>query len=129
MLKRTILVAVALVSAADLSFAAGRLQKALQKLEPTTRMIEVCDLAVSSRISKETSYSRVDRVVADAVSETVTGANSVTAGGAAFRDHGKWYGLRYSCTVTTDHMAMKSLRYDVGHEIPESDWEQYGLWH
>ena len=129
MLKRILFLVLAVIPATEPSLAAGKLQKALQKLEPTTRMIEVCDMAVSSKISKETPYSRVDRVVADAVSETVANGNSVTAGGAAFRDHGKWYGLRYSCTVTADHMSTQGVRYSVGHAIPESDWEQYGLWH
>ena len=58
----------------------------------------------------------------------VTKGDLVNAPGAAFRDRGHWYGLRYSCSLTPDHMKTKALRYAVGHEIPESDWEQYGLW-
>lgn len=105
------------------SMAAG-----LDSLEPVTRMIEVCDIAVSDRIAKETKYKRIDRVVAAAAAETVAKGDIVNAPGAAFRDRGHWYGLRYSCSVTPDHMATKTLRYAVGHEIPESVWEQYGLW-
>ena len=100
----------------------------LDSLEPVTRMIEVCDIAVSNRIAKETDYTRVDRVVAAAAAETVAKGDLVNAPGAAFRDRGHWYGLRYSCTLAPDHLKAKALRYAVGHQIPESDWEQYGLW-
>jgi hypothetical protein len=108
--------------------AAGKAQRGLDALEPTTRMIEVCDIAVSNRISKETQYSRVDRVVGGALADAVAAENIVTAYGAAFRDRGHWYGLRYSCTLSPDHTNAKSLRYAIGREIPESSWEQYGLW-
>lgn len=110
------------------SAAADKMQRSLEKLEPVTQMMEVCDMAVSTRISAETPYSRVDRVVADAVVEPMAAADAITANGGAFRDHGHWYGLRYFCTLTPDHLAAKTLRYAVGHEIPESQWEQYGLW-
>jgi hypothetical protein len=108
--------------------AADRMQRSLEELEPVTQMMEVCDMAVSAKISSETRYSLVDRVVADAVNEPVAAADVITANGGAFRDHGHWYGLRYSCTLTPDHLAAKALRYAIGHEIPESQWEQYGLW-
>lgn len=108
--------------------AADKMQRSLESLEPSTRMVEVCDIAVSAKIAAETSYSMVDRVVADAIQEPVTGGGVVAAGGAAFRDHGHWYGLRYSCTLDADHLSARSLRYAVGNEIPESHWEQFGLW-
>ena len=110
------------------AFAASGTQRALEKLEPSTRMIEVCDIAVSARLAKETAYDKVDRLVADAAKDAVVGANAVTAKGAAFRNEGHWYGLSYACGLKPDHLSVKTLTYSVGAEIPESSWEKYGLW-
>jgi hypothetical protein len=110
------------------SAAADKMQRSLEELEPVTQMMEVCDIAVSAKISAETRYSLVDFMVADAIDQPVATADVLAANGGAFRDHGHWYGLRYSCTLTPDHLAAKNVRYAIGHEIPESRWEQYGLW-
>jgi Domain of Unknown Function (DUF930) len=119
----------ALTLVAGPSFAAAdKMQRSLEKLEPATQMMEVCDIAVSAKISAETRYSMVDRVVADAIKEPVASGDSLTANGGAFRNDGHWYGLRFTCTLTPDHLATKSLRYAVGNEIPESRWEEFGLW-
>ncbi|WP_222877467.1 DUF930 domain-containing protein [Terrihabitans soli] len=108
--------------------AADKMQRSLEALEPATEMMEVCDIAVSAKISAETSYSQVDRVVADALKEPVADGDIFTATGGAFRDHGHWYGLRFICTLAPDHLSTQSLRYAVGNEIPESRWEEFGLW-
>jgi hypothetical protein len=125
-MRRTIL-SIAL-TASLIGLSAPSMAAGLDSLEPVTRMIEVCDMAVSDRIAKETDYKRVDRVVAAAAADTVAKGDLVNAPGAAFRDRGHWYGLRYSCSLDPDHTKARNLRYAVGHEIPESAWEQYGLW-
>jgi len=108
--------------------AGARPQPSLEQLEPETRMIELCDIAVSDRIARETDYSRIDRLVASAVSDAQAAADKVLAEGAAFRNQGHWYGLRYACRLNPEHDAVEALRYAIGHEIPETSWEQYGLW-
>lgn len=105
-----------------------KMQRSLEKLEPATQMMEVCNIAVSAKISTETRYSQVDRVVADAVNDPVADGDIVTANGGAFRERGHWYGLRYTCTLMPGHLSTRNLRYAVGKEIPESRWEEFGLW-
>ncbi|MGQ4272728.1 DUF930 domain-containing protein [Terrihabitans sp. B22-R8] len=117
------------VSIANLAQAASpQLERSLQKLEPHTRMREVCDLEVAGRISKQSQYSGVDRVVSDARHDSTRIDDTVNAKGAAFRRQGKWYALQYSCTLSSDHMKVGSLRFTIGKEIPEPEWEEFGLW-
>jgi hypothetical protein len=126
---RNVAFCLALTLIAGPSFAAAdKIQRSLQKLEPATQMMEVCDIAVSAKISTETRYSRVDRIVADAIKDPTASGDVFTANGGAFRDHGRWYGLRFTCTLAPDHLSAQNLRYAVGNEIPESRWEEFGLW-
>ena len=52
---------------------------------------------------------------------------TLDAQGAAFRAARKWFGLRFSCTVTPDIAAVSGYRYDIGEAIPEADWESHDL--
>ncbi|MDX6805273.1 DUF930 domain-containing protein [Terrihabitans rhizophilus] len=119
---------VALASSFPAHSAERGLQKSLEKLEPATRMLEVCDIDAARRISKQKEYSGVDRVVSDARAGSVTAGEQVTASGAAFRRAGRWYNLQYTCTLAPGHTAAKALKYTIGREIPRAKWEEYGLW-
>lgn len=105
---------------------ASTLAQSLKRLEPTTRMLQVCDIEASKQISKK--QKGVDRVVSEAASAPRTSGNQVVAKGAAYRSKGHWYGFQYTCKVTPDHMKALSFTYKLGKEIPRSKWDAYELW-
>jgi hypothetical protein len=64
---------------------------------------------------------------ADRIKTRVTGAAAldgsvVTGKGGAVRAKGRWYALKFTCTVTADRMKAVSFTYELGQEIPEAKW-------
>jgi hypothetical protein len=112
-------------SAAD---AESRFDRELKMLAPGERLVQVCDFTAMKEIGAARTGLRPDRAVGDALAQTVVKQDSIEAKGAAFRSHGKWYALSYTCTATPDHMKVISFDYKVGRSIPEDKWASYGLW-
>lgn len=105
-----------------------RFYASLKKLDPDTRMDQICDYEAMRRIDQDSSPYHPDRAKAEVISPPKRTANSVNTTGGAFRSHGRWYTLSYACITTPDHMKVTSFSYTVGKLIPESDWAKYGLW-
>lgn len=101
----------------------------MKQLTPTDRMIQVCFLKLEDRISRETAYRNVDRVMMDAFSRGEIDGRSLRADGAAFRDKGQWFRLRFRCAVTPDRLQVENLHYDVISKtpIPLGEWEKHKL--
>jgi hypothetical protein len=99
-----------------------RFLSSLNKLDPATRLEQVCDLEAMSRIS------HADRAKSDVVSHPIHSGNTLTANGGAFRQKGKWYQFSFVCKATPDHLKVISFSYKVGELIPEEKWSNYGLW-
>lgn len=101
----------------------------MRQLAPTDRMIQVCFLKLEDRLSRETSYKRVDRVVLDAFSRGKIEDRTVRGKGAAFRNKGNWFRLRFRCSVTADRMHVEDLHYTVLSQTPiaRSEWERHWL--
>jgi hypothetical protein len=127
MRRLALAIAIFLVTTASVT-AQGRFQRSLLRLTPTERLVQICDYAAMQRIHKDHRQYRPDRAVADAMTQTYIDKNTITAKGAEFRSHGKWYAISYTCTATTDNMQVRSFKYKIGGEIPESKWTSYGLW-
>lgn len=111
------------VSAMDARFAAS-----LKKLDPQTRLEQVCDLEAMSRIGRDAKTYRPDRAKTDVVSHPVHSGHTVTGKGGAFRSKGRWYAFSFTCKGTPDHMTVLSFSYKIGEPIPESKWAALGLW-
>jgi hypothetical protein len=105
-----------------------RLLESLKKLEPETRFHQVCDIETMRRIKAEGGALKPDRMVMDAVAPAAREGDVLTGAGGAVRSGGKWYRLSFSCRASEDRMQVLALSYRVGGEIPEAEWELYGLW-
>ena len=99
----------------------------LSRLDPQTRLEQVCDLEVMRRIRRTGRYLP-DRAKSYVISEPKTSGHTLVAEGAAFRSKGKWYELSFTCKATSDHLKVLSIDYRIGKIIPESRWSGYGLW-
>jgi hypothetical protein len=120
MLKR---ITIALLLLSSPAFAIDdRFLSSLNKLDPATRLEQVCDLEAMSRIGQ------ADRAKSDVVSHPIHSGNTLTANGGAFRQKGKWHQFSFVCKATPDHLKVISFSYKVGELIPEEKWSNYGLW-
>jgi hypothetical protein len=120
--------AAAVILATPPATAETRIERELKMLSSTDRLLQVCDYAAMKQIGDARNGLRPDRAVGDALEHTVINNDHLVAKGAAFRSHGKWYALSYSCTTTPDHLQVLSFEYHIGPVIPEDKWAHYGLW-
>jgi hypothetical protein len=102
-------------------------QSSLSRLDPQTRLEQVCDLEVMARIRRTGRYVP-DRAKSYVVSEPHTSGHTLVAKGAAFRSNGQWYELFFTCKASSDHLKVLSIDYQIGKLIPEAKWDSYGLW-
>jgi Domain of Unknown Function (DUF930) len=106
----------------------GRLDASLRRLEPDTRLEQVCDIEVMRRIKDDSSPHHPDKVLAGAISLPRLSGTSLDSEGAAFRSGGQWYRLAFECQTTPDRMRVLKLRYEIGEVIPHHDWDEFGLY-
>jgi hypothetical protein len=106
----------------------ARTAKGLLRLDPNMRLEQVCDLAAMERIGKESAEFHPDRAKSDVVTPPNHLGNILKADGAAFRSDHKWRRFSFTCEATEDHMKVIAFSYSIGEAIPESQWNDYGLW-
>jgi hypothetical protein len=107
--------------------AEAQFRTALGRLDPQTRLEQVCDLEAMKRIKQEQKVP-TDRAQGAASAEPKTEGHTLTATGGAFRSKGAWYELSFVCQASADHMKVLSFEYQTGKAIPQAKWEDYGLW-
>ncbi|MCW5682371.1 MAG: DUF930 domain-containing protein [Xanthobacteraceae bacterium] len=100
----------------------------LKRLDPSTRLEQVCELEAMNRIARDNREFRVDRSVIAAFSEPKVKGDEIISPGAAFRSKRKWYRYTFSCRATPDRMRVLSFEYKIGDEIPETQWSKHGLY-
>jgi hypothetical protein len=110
------------------AFADAAMDRVLLKLEPEERAHQACNIRGLDAVRKGKHLKGVDRVKASSQSRATFKNNVVTANGAAVRANHHWYRLKYKCAVTDDQMKATSFEFQLGAEIPEDEWENFGLW-
>ena len=105
-----------------------RFAASLKRLDPETRLEQVCDLEAMNRISHDDNPFHPDRAKTDVLSHPVHAGDVVKGTGGAFRSKGRWYAFAFTCKGSPDHMRVLSFTYKIGHLIPESKWASLGLW-
>lgn len=106
----------------------SRFFASLSRLDPRTRLEQICDLEAMLRIHRDGSSAHPDRAKSDVLSPPRHTGDVLNAPGAAFRDRGRWYKLAFVCKGSPDHLKVQSFSYKVGELIPQSKWADYGLW-
>jgi hypothetical protein len=103
-----------------------RLMSNLRKLDPELRLEQVCDLEAMNQLGQRGFAA--DRAKSNVSSAPLHAGDVLTVNGGAVRANGKWYHLSFVCKATPDHLHVKSFRYTMGKEIPESEWSSLDLW-
>lgn len=106
----------------------ARMKAGLLALDPDTRLEQRCDAEVADRIARDYKRFDPDKVIAYATQEPKQEGDEIKTRGGAFRSKGQWYHVAYKCLTAPDHLEVLSLRYRIGDEIPENEWDQYNLY-
>lgn len=107
----------------------ARFMRALDKLDPKTRLEQICDLEAMRKMSASgAARARVDRAKSDVIMPPQHLGNMLVAKGGAYRAGGKWYQMSFTCKATPDHKTVLDFSYKTGAEIPAAKWASYGLW-
>jgi hypothetical protein len=104
------------------------LEHMLKRLDPSTRLEQVCDAEAMKQIGRDHREFRIDRSVVSAIMEPRVKGDTLSGKGAAFRSRGKWYQYAFTCQATPDRLRVLSFQYKLGDEIPEAQWSQHGLY-
>jgi len=99
----------------------------LKHLDPATRRIQVCNLAVMDETSS-TKDGVTDRAFIDALKPPEIRGGVAMGNGGAFRRGGEWYEFSYRCAVTADHMKTTDLKVHVIRQVPRSEWDAKNLY-
>ena len=105
-----------------------QLEHILKRLDFSTRLEQGCDAAAMAHIARDHREFRIDRSVVSALEEPRAKGNTLSGKGAAFRSKGKWYRFAFTSELSPDRMRVVSFHYNLGDEIPETQWSQYGLY-
>jgi Domain of Unknown Function (DUF930) len=126
-MRRTLLLAAALCCL-SVACQAGPMEEALKKLDPEERAHQACSIKGMDTLRRDKRLPQADRIRTRVAGAAVLNGSVVTGTGGAVRAKGRWYALKFTCTVTADRMKAVSFTYELGQEIPETKWDAYGLW-
>jgi hypothetical protein len=99
----------------------------LPKIEPTERMIQLCNIEALEQLARLHKDFSPEMVDAHATRELAFGPNTVLADGAAFRSGDDWYGLRYRCRLSPGHDVVVTFDFLAGEQLSAERIEKLGL--
>ncbi|WP_064681946.1 DUF930 domain-containing protein [Rhizobium bangladeshense] len=128
-MPKRLLLLVSLAGLAAPAFAVDpAIKKQLEKLDPATRLEQSCDTEAMSRITKDSTGFKPDKVIAYTFKDPIAGDNSLQAPGAVFRSKGDWYHLSFTCITGPQHLNVRQLDYQIGEKVPREKWDKYYLY-
>lgn len=117
-----------MLSAARLADPRSREARAiLAQTAPEDRAIQLCSLEATAQVAVWNPALRPDMVVAYAMAEIAFAADTLTADGAAVRSGGRWYLLRFVCSLDPGRGRVTAFAFRVGEAIPKRLWADHAL--
>jgi hypothetical protein len=107
---------------------AGNIKDQLMKLDPEERAHQACIIKGVDTIRHDKKLPGTDRVKTSIGGRATYTGTQVTSKWGAVRAKSHWYHLTFKCDVTADQLKAVTFTYEIGKEIPESKWEDLGLW-
>jgi len=98
------------------------------RLDFEERADQVCVRLGLETIRRDGRLPDADRLMTSAAGRAVVKGAIVIANHAAVRARNHWYILKFNCEVSDDHVKARSFKYEIGTEIPQQQWEEFGLW-
>ncbi|THA68568.1 DUF930 domain-containing protein [Ensifer adhaerens] len=95
----------------------------LSQLAADEQIVQLCNLEAMEQVHRWRVDFTPDLLVAYATSDIVLAGRNLRADGAAFRSNGRWFNIKFGCAVAPDIKSVAAFEFQVGDEIPESEWE------
>lgn len=105
----------------------AKARTALFGLSPDERIIQLCNAEALEQVRVWSAEFRPDFLVAYAMDELELSDYGVKADGGAFRSRHRWFEIRFECEVVPDLSEVATFAFEVGDEIPRSEWESHSL--
>lgn len=102
-------------------------REALAQLSGPDRMEQLCDAEAMEQIARWKQEFQPDRLIAYAMDDTRIDGAIVIADSAAFRSKGRWYHVKFRCSLTVDLKTVASFEFQVGEPIPREQWAAHYL--
>jgi Domain of Unknown Function (DUF930) len=99
----------------------------LKRLEPQTRLQQLCNLEAILQINRQYEDYAVDFVIAYAREAVVRKGDAIIARGAAFHSNGRWYNLAFECQLSANQREVAHLKFMLGDTIPGDQWADLNL--
>ena len=102
-------------------------REALPHLAMSDRMIQLCNIEALEQVHMWKADFQPDTLVAHAMADAKLIGRTTAADGGAFRSKRRWYNIRFRCEVAPDLTKVVAFEFQVGEEIPKSEWESHNL--
>ncbi|MFK0277141.1 DUF930 domain-containing protein [Ensifer sp. NPDC090286] len=99
----------------------------LSQLAADERIVQLCNLEAMEQVHRWRVDFNPDLLVAYATSNIRLTGRDLRADGAAFRSRGRWFNIKFGCAVAPDIKSVVRFDFQVGDEIPKSEWEAHFL--
>lgn len=96
-------------------------------LAGSEQVVQLCNMEALEQLRLADANLVPDALVGYAFDDLSVSGHTLTAEGGAFRSQGRWFHLRYRCTVSPDVRAVAAFEYAIGDPVPESQWEEHFL--
>ncbi len=94
--------------------AGAYVRRSLATLALDTRFEQICGVEAMEQIARSRKTFHPERAVAYATADVKVVGNIMVADGAAFLSGGTWYGLRFRCETSPDHLKVMSFDFATG---------------
>jgi hypothetical protein len=99
----------------------------LQRVEPQTRLQQICDFEAILQINRLNPDYGADFVIAYATEAVARSGGALSAPGAAFHGAGQWRRLAFECQVAANQRDVAGLKFKIGEPIPADQWSDLNL--
>lgn len=107
---------------------AASLEESFEKLPDEERARQLCIVLGIDKIRKDKRVAKADRVKTSIFSQASFADNTVSTKGGAVRSSKQWFHLSFTCHLDAELKHAKDFAFEIGAIIPETDWEDLGLW-
>ncbi|MCW5717311.1 MAG: DUF930 domain-containing protein [Bauldia sp.] len=121
-------VATTLYAGAILDDPANRaIREALPTLERSERIIQLCNVEGLEQLRAARPGTTPDFLVGYAFADVTVDGYTLDAPGAAYHEGQEWHRVRFTCSVDATFDSVTDFRFEIGDDVPESEWANHNL--
>ena len=98
-----------------------------KQLASADQLVQLCNLEALEQVHRWKRTFQPDYLMAYAMAGTRLSEHAVEVGGGAFRSKQHWYNITFKCAVARDLRTVVAFEFQVGAEIPRSQWAEHYL--